>query len=292
MVEIGVSPTSVWSYRIEAPSQTLAEHEIQPGKLLAIGSPQVLSSLLGLETHDPFMGLPAKWISSGQRNRAAALPLEALFDETALIATHLLQTLPEHWGKTVGLRELVDWMSSISPDHLGLLDTAFRPHQGLFLETLAELVSDSLWLPPVEEYLELFSRKLSQTSSQETGLLLELMRAEILPRNLHQFSDSNGSLHAVDWRGDPDEANYSLMFVRLDNALSRIDGPAVVITSVDNRLSLSRAVRQSFPEVSVLSWNEIPEGTEVSVESVVDATMEFDPSPWPQAVYFYEPGNK
>ena len=238
------------------------------------------------------MGLPAKWISSGQRERAATLPLEALFDETALIATHLLQTLPEHWAKVFGLRDLLDWLSSISPDHLGLLDTAFKPHQALFLETLAELVGDSFWLPPAEKYLELFGRKLSQTTEREPALLLELMRAEIVPRNLHQLSDPSGTLRAVDWRGDSDEENFSLMFVRLDHALSRIEGPAVVITSLENRKSLSRAVRQSFPEVSVLSWDEIPQETPVSVESVVDATMEFDPSPWPHAVYFYDPGNK
>ena len=291
-VEAQESPDSVWRYRIVTPQQTLGEHEFQPGKLLAIGGVRELSSLLGLETIDPFMGLPAKWISAGQRERALALPLEAVFDEPAVIATHLLQTLPPSWTEVFGLREILDWLSAVSPAHHDLLESHFLPHQGLFTETVAELIREVLWLPSSEEFLELFGRKLPLADPTEPGQLLELLRAEIVPRNLQHLVDPSGTLRAIDWRGTAEEDSFPLLFVRLDHALGRSEHPAVVITSVETRQSLSRALRHSFPETPVLSWDELPQEVSVNVESVIDAQMEFDPSPWPQAVYFSEFGNK
>ncbi len=291
-VELLESEDSDWGYSAHL-SGELARGDLKPGKLLAIGEPEGLDSLLGLETLDPFMGLPAKWIAVTQRQRARGMAFTALggslFDESTLVVAHTLQALGDRWAESFGLPQVVDWLSVVSPHHRELFDSTFRQNQGLFLEILKGLVDDDLWLPPPAHYLELFAAKLT-LASDDPWMLSELIRAEVLPRNLPRYRDARGTLWAVEWRADPEQEEdcSARLMLRLGHALERIpphDGTPLLLTDLPSRRSLGRALRHAFPGLPVLSWDELEMSTQLSVVAVVDARLEFDPSPWPGQLY-------
>lgn len=291
-VELRESEDSNWGYSAHL-SGEIARGELKPGKLLAIGDPEHLTGLLGLETLDPFMELPAKWIAATQRKRMRGVAFSALggtlFDESTLVAAHTLHALSGRWAESFGLAQVLDWLSAISSHHRELLDRTFRPNQGLFLEILKELIADELWLPPPAHYLELFAAKLA-LASDDPWTLSELIRSEVVPRNLHRYRDSDGTLWAVEWRADPEQEEdcSARLMLRLSHALERVpphDGTTLLLTGLPNRRGLGRALRHAFAGLPVLSWDELERAGGLSLVAAIDARMEFDPSPWPGQLY-------
>ena len=278
-----------WGYRAELGGTALLSGELQPGKLLAIGESQALAGLLGLETVEPFMGMPAKWIASTQERQARALPLDGLFDQASLVVAHTLHAVSERWSETFGLNQALDWLADVSPAHRALISCDVTPRQGLFLKILKELVADRLWLPPAEEFLEQFSAALVK-AGEDPWMLGELLRCAIVPRNLAHWQDERGTLWAVEWRAQKeDELGLSDRLIRrLQYALGRAPGPhvaCVVITDIEHRRGLGQALRFALPELPVLSWQELEKASGLEVIAVVDARMEFDPSPWPSQLF-------
>lgn len=278
-----------WSYRAELGGTALLSGELQPGKLLAIGESQTLANLLGLQTVEPFLGMPAKWIAATQEKRARALPLDGLFDQASLVVAHTLHAVSERWSETFGLNQALDWLADVSCAHRALINSDVAPRQGVFLEVLKELVADRLWLPPAEQFLELFAAARAK-AGEDLWMLGELLRCAIVPRNLAHWQDHRGTLWAVEWRAqEEDELSLSdRLLRRLQYALGQAPDPqvaCVVITDIEHRRGLSQALRFAFPDLPVLSWQELEKASGLEVIAVVDARMEFDPSPWPSQLF-------
>ncbi len=284
-VDFKASEDSDWSYRGLLDRTLIFNGEIQRGKLLAIGEPEQLSGLLGLETLDPFMALPAKWIAPAQREQAMRLGMGAIFDESSLIAAHTLHGTSPSWAQTFGLSEALQWLSS-APLRPELLESVVLKSQGLFLETLKELIESDLWLPPADQFVELMARKLPM-ADLDPWMLIELLRTEVVPENLSRWQDEHQTLWAVEWRSDSQMELSNRHLRRLEHAFGKIAtvGTPVVLTDLENRRGLAQALRHAFPGTPVLSWQELETAPQLNVVAVVDARMEFDPSPWPGRVY-------
>ena len=280
-----------WSYAISLPGGPKAEGRLKPAKLLLMGDEKQLSPLLGLETVDPILGLPAKWIARSQLGAAHSAQLH-LFDGPGLVAAHSLHLIGELWHRTFGFLEVQHWMLAALPSHTQLL-TAVLPRQaGLFLQTVKDMVADHLWLPHPGVFLELFAAALPELDHQELdgNLLRELMRKDIVPLNLGRFVDGDGTLHAVEWKGEPegDDADQSRLLNRLGAALLDSHdhhGAPVVLTDFESRLALSQVLRGPFPYLPVLSWAELPAHARLNVVAVIDARFDVDPTPWRYATF-------
>jgi flagellar biosynthesis component FlhA len=257
-----------------------------------MGDESQLSPLLGLETVDPILGLPAKWIARSQLDLARSAQVH-LFDGPGLVAAHTLHIMGEIWHRALGFLEIQRWLLGAFPGHSPLLAGVIPAQTGLLLRTVKELIAEGLWLPHPAAFLELFVATLPELEPNEpidVDMLKELMRKEIVPLNLERFTDSHGMLHAVEWRGEPDgdSADQTRLVHRLGAALllaHEYDGSPVVLTDFENRLQLSQALRSPFPYLPVLSWAELPAHARLNLVAVVDARFEVDPSPWAQATF-------
>ena len=277
-----------WSYRISLQGGPTVEGWLKPNKLLAMGDETQLAPLLGLETLDPVLGLPAKWIGKSQMGPAQSGGLH-VFDGPGVITAHTLHMLTEVWQLAFGFLEVQRWLLSAVPTHAMLLGAVMPAHAGLFLKTLKDFVADGLWLPHSAQFLELFAATLPELQPDEKGeaeLLKELMRREIVPFNLGRYAARDGILRAVEWRGEPegDDADQARLLLRLSEALTSSQG-GVVITDFENRPQLGEVLRGPFPGMPVLSWAEMPPHARIEIVAVVDARLEVDPSPWPYATF-------
>jgi flagellar biosynthesis component FlhA len=292
--------TTEWSYRIALPGGPGVAGSLRPNQLLALGDERALAGMLGIETLEPFTGQPAKWVGRSQLPLAQAANAQ-LFDGPALVAAHCLHLLDGRlWHRCLGLPQLQPWLLSAAGSHAGILKEIMEKHAGLLLRTVRELVADDLWLPPSATLLEHFASALAELPPPvDPELLVELLRKEIVPLNLHRFLASDGILHAVEWRADPEgELSEPTRLARLSQAIhaawSRPDwgtGMLSLLTDLEIRAEFGRLMRPLFPCCPVLSWAEIPSHTRLNVIAVVDGQLETDPSPWPQAIFEISAGS-
>ena len=285
-----------WSYHISLPGGPEARGSLRPAKILAMGDEAQLAPLLGLETLDPMMGLPAKWIARSQAPAAHSAELH-LFDGPGLVAAHTLHLVAEIWQRCLGFVEVQRWLLHALPSHAPLLATLLPERAAGLLAAVKTLVADGLWLPDPCSFLESYSAALPELEAEKGDhiMLQELLRRDVVPLNLTRFSDREGMLHAVEWRGEVEEEEEEEgtgLATRLINRLGAAlldshdhHGPPIVLTSFENRLALSQALRGPFPHLPVLSWAELPAHARVNIVAVVDARFEVDPSPWAYASF-------
>lgn len=276
-----------WSYQISLPGGPEARGELKPSKLLVMGDEEQLALLLGLETVDPILGLPARWIARSQLNLARSVELH-LFDAPGLVAAHTLHLVGEQFHRALGFLQLQRWLLPTLPEYGDLLGTVFPQRTGLFSRTVKALIADDLWLPHPARFLEMFLEALSELEGSDpldADLLKELIRRELVPENLPRFLDGAGLLWAVEWKGEPDGdgADQARLLSRLGVALHGLadcEPPPVVVTDFESRSELGRVLRGPYPTLPVLSWAEIPSHVRLQLLGVVDARFEVDPAPW------------
>lgn len=289
-MKASTSPNGEWAYRITLPGGPEATGTLKPAKILAMGDESQLAPLLGLETVDPMLGLPAKWIARSQAPAAHSAELH-LFDGAGLVAAHTLQLVGELWNRCFGFVEVQRWFLEALPSHSPLLASLLPERAGCLLQAIKELVGDGLWLPHPSVFLENYAAALPELDAElgDEAMLRELLRRDIVPLNLSRFADRQGILHAVEWRGEVEDCQeeHGGVGTRLLNRLGAAlmdchdhHGPPVVLTGFENRLALSHVLRGPFPSLPVLSWAELPGHARVNLVAVVDSRFEVDPSPW------------
>ena len=105
------------SYTIELKGVTVAEGQVDPGKLLAINPGEVFGELNGTPTTDPAYQLDALWIEPSDRDHASGLGYTVV-DPASVIATHLNKIIDEHASELLGhdeVEQLVDKLRHYSP---------------------------------------------------------------------------------------------------------------------------------------------------------------------------------
>ncbi len=287
------SDSPEWSYEIEIFSRKSGLNHIKPNKLLIIGEHQQLAGLLGLETLDPVLGLPAKWIARSQLENALESDLH-LFNGPGVVTAHALHLASENFHLQIGFLELQSWLHPALASHGPLVETLIREHCGLLLRLVKDLVSQHLWLPHPARFCELFIACLPELDPDEPDpfLLSEMLRKEIVAINIERWLDSDQQLRAIEWRGeaDNDDAVQSRLMIRLADALSKAydtnpNGVPIVLTDFESRAGLALVLQGPYPTVPILSWAEIPTHVPVNLVAVVDATFEVDPSPWHSTIF-------
>ena len=287
------SEASEWSYEIDIFSRKSGKNHIKPNKLLIIGEHEQLAGLLGLETLDPVLGLPAKWIARSQLENALESDLH-LFNGPGVVTAHALHLASEHFHEQIGFLELQSWLHLALSSHGPLVEQLITVHCGLLLRLVKDLVSQHLWLPHPAKFCELFITCLPELDPDEPDpfLLSEMLRKEIVAINIERWLDSDQEMRAVEWRGEPDndDAVQSRLMIRLADAMSKAydtspNGVPIVITDFESRAALALVLQGPYPTVPVLSWAEVPSHVRVNLVAVVDASFEVDPSPWHSAVF-------
>ena len=105
------------AYRILIGGQEVARGEIEPGSFLAMEGGGATGQLAGKPTTDPAFGLPAWWISPGQRDEAELLGYTVV-DPTSVLVTHLAEVLRDSLDEILSrddIKSLVDKVKQSAP---------------------------------------------------------------------------------------------------------------------------------------------------------------------------------
>ena len=266
--------------------------EIKSGRELAINPGKVYGELEGIPTKEPAFGLEAVWIDPAQRDYARTLGYTVVDPATA-IATHLNKVLRDSASELLShdeTQQLLDKLAAKSPKLVEdlvpgkmALGVITRTLQHLLAEgvairdmrTIDETLSDDAGKTQDPEQLTAYVRpKLGRMIVQELVDMKDSLPVMTLAPDLEQL------LHNVLSNGAPGQSVViepglaESLFAALREAGRTVEddgNPAVLVVAPSIRPWLSKMVRHRIPEMTVLSYTEIPDDQAVKVIYTVEA---------------------
>ncbi|MDR1689596.1 MAG: flagellar biosynthesis protein FlhA [Clostridiales bacterium] len=284
--DIKLSPNE---YRILIKGIEVAGGDIMFDHYMAMNPGYVEEEIDGIETVEPFMGLPALWISESQRERAEALGYTVV-DPPAIIATHLTEVIRGHLHELLTRQDVQSLINHVKEAHPVLVDELIPKlltigdvqkvlanllHEGLsirdlvtILETLADYAAMTRDMDMLTEYVrQALRRSISQRyfdSDSNTVITLDPELEQKIMSSVQQ--SEQGSYLALD------PGTTQKIFDNLNSEVVKLTSMGlqpIILTSPIVRVYFKKLVEQVAPDLVVLSYNEIDSKVEVQAIGMV-----------------------
>lgn len=279
-------------YRIKIAGAPVATGVVYPGMLLAMDSGMTTAKIPGVEAKDPAFGTPALWIEPSQRERAEMYGYTVV-DPTAVIATHLTETIRRHADEILNrdaTKHLIDELQKTSPAVVDdLIPNVMRLAE--VQQILQMLLREQVPIRQLSVILETLGDYAGR--SKDPILLTEFVRARLARTLSTRYRDAENRLHVV--TVDPAledrvragfEHNERGLFIRMSpqmieticraiaeqvEKLAVANHPPVILVSPQIRAALKEMTAAHLPNLVILSYNEVTRDTQIeSVGMVTD----------------------
>lgn len=258
--------------------------KIEHQKHLAINPGEVYGDLQGTVTTDPAYGLPAIWIEESLTDKANSFGYTVV-DPGTVIATHISRVINENISSFFGrdeVQNMIDKLSNSNPKLASeLKDDGFD--FGLFVRTLQKLLVEDISLLQFKSISSSFLYAISKSTDEED--ILKLTR-EGIGKFIVTPLLNNGELNALALEPELEQillaaveksmetGNISIeptmaekLGESLKNTLSEnasLGDYPTVLAPANLRSLLSGFFRHMFPELHVLSYNEVPPTSKIN----------------------------
>jgi flagellar biosynthesis protein FlhA len=278
------------SYRIKLAGHKVAEGIIYPGYLMAMKPEGEVKGLQGIKAVEPSFGLSVVWIRRSDKETAEARGFTVV-DPDSVFITHLSEVLRRHAHEILNRQDVQQLVENVKktnptvvaelvPDVLSLCQV-----QQVLQNLLAEGVPVNN-LAHIMEQLGVYGRQVKDARS-----LTELVRKSLGRAICARFADASGRMNVLSL--DPhleEEIRSSLEKVdgemrinlapnRLRQIIAGIGDQAqaafragaetVILTDAQIRPYVRGILTRVFPDVPVVSYEEIAEGVQVSNAGVI-----------------------
>jgi len=275
-------------YRILVKGVEAASGELYPERLLAINSGTSPAQIDGVQTREPAFGLPATWVTTEQREAAAASG-RTVVDATSALATHLSEVVRTFLPDLVTrqqVKEMVDVVGQTAPKlveelvpklvSIGDIQRVLRqllrervPVRDLttILEAIADAAAVSKDVDAMNEAVRAaLGRAICRQYQNEKGELTVIAVAPSLEDRLLSavVRTEQGAVLAL----APDQAQS--IASRIAKALEQALAQPVLLCSPSLRPHLYRLFARVLPHLGVLSHNEVPPQTAVVAVATLD----------------------
>ncbi|HCM1064848.1 TPA: flagellar biosynthesis protein FlhA [Vibrio parahaemolyticus] len=277
------------SYRITLMGVAVGEAEIRPDQELAINPGQVYGMIDGEPTMDPAFGLEAVWIREEQREHAQALGYTVV-DSSTVLATHLSQLLTNNASQLIGHEEVQNLLEMLGRSAPKLVEN-FVPDQlqlAVVVKVLQNLLNEAIPIRDIRTIVQTLAEYSSK--SQEPDILTAAVRISLkrlivqeingiepelpvitlipeLEQILHQTMQASGGESAGIEPGLAERLQSSLSHATQEQELK--GEPAVLLTSGVLRSTLAKFVKNTIPNLRVLSYQEIPDEKQIRIVQAV-----------------------
>ncbi|HIF6019657.1 TPA: flagellar biosynthesis protein FlhA [Vibrio parahaemolyticus] len=277
------------SYRITLMGVAVGEAEIRPDQELAINPGQVYGMIDGEPTMDPAFGLEAVWIREEQREHAQALGYTVV-DSSTVLATHLSQLLTNNASQLIGHEEVQNLLEMLGRSAPKLVEN-FVPDQlplGVVVKVLQNLLNEAIPIRDIRTIVQTLAEYSSK--SQEPDILTAAVRISLkrlivqeingiepelpvitlipeLEQILRQTMQASGGESAGIEPGLAERLQSSLSHATQEQELK--GEPAVLLTSGVLRSTLAKFVKNTIPNLRVLSYQEIPDEKQIRIVQAV-----------------------
>ena len=276
-------------YAIRIKGNVVAEGEIMLDHYLAMNPGDIMQDIEGIETVEPAFGLPAKWISGAQREKAELMGY-TIVDPPSVIATHLTEVVRRHAFELLGRQQVQVLIDNLRQQQPSLVDEVI-PKQfslGEVQRVLGGLLREGVSIRDMATILETLSDRAGMT--RDPDMLTEYVRqalkraitAKFVPtRQAHVITLDPELEHMIlDNIRQTDQGSYvnmdgdtvQRMFGALRDAVERMNSVGlapIVLTSPVVRYHFKRMTESLAPDLVVLSFNELEQNVDIQADGMV-----------------------
>ncbi len=276
-------------YAIKIKGVTVSKGEVLFDHFLAMDSGTGDGEIDGIDTIEPAFGLPAKWISESEREKAEIFGYTVV-DPPSVIATHLTEVIKQKAYELLGKQETKELMENIREDYPAVLDDLVPNvlSLGEVQKVLSNLLREQISIRDLVSILETLSEYARVTN--DIDLLTEYVRQRLSGYITNKYVRDN-KLQVIVLDSQLEESimnslnkNEMGSFVAMDpdsvqkvlsNALKEIQKltsigeQPIVLTAPIVRLYFKRMTEQLTRDMIVLSYNEIEPTVEVQSLGVI-----------------------
>ncbi|TCT23256.1 flagellar biosynthesis protein FlhA [Thermomonas haemolytica] len=263
-------------YRILVHGVPVASGELYPDRMLALDPGRVFGRLDGIPGKDPAFGLDAVWILPGERAHAESLGYTVV-DAGTVVATHLSHVVRERAAELLGHDEVQQLLASVgkaSPKLVEELTPKLLP-MSVVVKVLQSLLAEKVPLRQIRRIVEALLEHGIHTQDPATltaavrvalgpfivqelvGMAQEVPVFTLAPQLERILQDSVNGQGAALEPGLAERLHQSL-----SECVTRQEQrgePAILLVPGGIRAAISRLVRHSVPQLSVLAYGEVPE---------------------------------
>src|SRR5690606_24814556 len=249
------------------------------------------NSIEGIDTVEPSFGLPAKWISEDMKDQAE-MQGYTVVDPPSVVSTHITEIIRRNAHELLGRQEtkqLIDHLKESYP----ILVEEVTPNPlavGDIQKVLAKLLKENVSirnLPIIFETLADYGRM-----TTDTDLLTEYVRQSLARQITNQFIVSGETMKVVTLSGRVEKAiadgvqqtehgNYlsiepSVSQSIIESIAKQIESVSIqeqtpiLLCSPAVRMYVRQLIERYFPQIPVLSYNELEANVEVKSVGVVN----------------------
>lgn len=272
-------------YIIKIKGNIVASFEIFPDRSLAMNPGHVTEKLNGIPTNDPVFNLPAYWISREEKDRAEMLEY-TIVDGVSVLSTHLQETLKRNFDKILTRQAVKQLLENLKKDYPAVIED-INP-EVLSLGNIQKVLQNLLKeLIPIKDLVQILEALIDYSKvTKNVDVLTEYVRHSIGETIASIYKDGNNIIRAASIGQNLEslitkslqnqkEASATLglhpsvlreVNTKIQNVIDRfrsVGYKPVLITSATIRLYIYRMINASFPEISVLSYSELPSNIEI-----------------------------
>ena len=265
--------------------------EIKVGREMAVNPGQALGSLEGIPTKEPAFGLDAIWIEPSQKDYARTLGYTVVDSATA-IATHLNTLLRNSSAELLShdeTQQLLDKVSARAPKLVEDLVPGKLP-LATITRVLQNVLDEHVSVRDMRTIIEVLSSESGNT--QDPDDLTAAVRPRLGRMIVQGLIDVNTSLPVITLDPSLEQMLHNILqqssknqglviepnlaeglFNALSENTQKVENqghPAVLVVSPGIRPWLAKITRHRLPDLTVLSYSEIPDDQAVKVVATVD----------------------
>tara|TARA_R110002124_G_scaffold68011_10_gene184405 strand:- start:1330 stop:2643 length:1314 start_codon:yes stop_codon:yes gene_type:complete len=281
-VDLSLEPNS---YRILMGEMILAEDLVWPEDALALDDGSVVSAIAGRSCKDPAFGMDALWIDQNEQSRAVSEGY-LVVDASTVIATHLGSVVRGNAARLFSsddAQRLIDCLKTSAPQLADSLTSGWLSLNAM-TAICQELLAENV---PLNDFQKIATAMLEASSMHgEIVHMVETIRQEIGDLIVHAIVPKSLPLTVVTLDASLESALFKSFKVRegavypfdLLLAQKMIEAVNIAVRSVPVesrnmtliaspvlRRPLSALLRPRFPDLSILSYQELPEDKSIEV---------------------------
>jgi len=272
-------------YIIKIKGNVISSNEIYPDRLLAMNPGNIEEGLNGLQTTDPAFGLQSFWISNEEKEKAEMLGYTVV-DCISVLSTHLQEVLKKNFDKIISRQEVKQLLENIKKDYPAVVDE-INPevlNLGTIQKVLQNLLKENI---PIKDFVQILEALIDYSkTTKNVDVLTEYVRHTIGGTIASLYTDPNGIIHVAALSESLEATISKSLQAQKDSVVTLGLNPAVLrelniqlqqmmgnfnklgylpvlITSATIRPYFYRLVSSSFPELTVLSYSELPANIEL-----------------------------
>nr|WP_139906310.1 flagellar biosynthesis protein FlhA [Clostridium thermarum] len=277
-------------YVVKIRGTVIASGELMASMLLCMDPTNENTDMPGIRTIEPTFGLPAVWINKDQREEAEIKGLTVV-DPTTVMVTHLTETIKAHAYELLGRQEVKMIIDTVKEKYSAVVEELIPDLMtiGEVQKVLQSLLKEKVPIKDMVTILESLADNSRVTKDIE--LLTEYVRfalarticAPLIDENrtitvatldprVEELISSNlqksiqGTFPAL----DPDTTGAILGSIKdVMQSVYFYENQPVFLTSPKIRPAFRRLIEMVYPNIVVLSLNEIPNDVEIRTEGVV-----------------------